>query len=98
MTARVTIAPDRDLAAVSAAAGQPDPDRRWYARGMLHVEGVAQGALEAAATRAVVARPPDPVEGRLAADPVLRALLRRQAKVEGKTLAHIVAELKAELP
>jgi len=98
MTASVPIAPTFDLATVAEAAGQRDPEKRWYARGMLHVEGVAQGALEAAATQAVVPPPPDPVQGRLAADPMRRALLRRQAEVEGKTLAHIVAELKAELP
>lgn len=48
MTASVVIAPDADLAAIAAAAGNANPDDRGYYQGALYVRGVMQAALDAA--------------------------------------------------
>ncbi len=53
--ARIKISPELPLALIAEAAGQPDPEKRFYRDGFLEVQGVTQGALEHAA-----ANPPDP--------------------------------------
>ena len=96
MIATVAIAPNFDLASVAEAAGQPDPEKRWYAAGILHVEGVIQAALDAAAAAPIVAVS-DPVDVRLRHDPVVAALVRMLAKRFAISEAAAVAALKAEL-
>jgi len=95
MIAHVTIAADRDLAQVAEAAGQPNPDKRHYEAGVLHVEGVPQAALEAAAATATLALT-DPVVSRLRADDVLRALVEALAKRLTIPAADLIAAIKAE--
>jgi hypothetical protein len=54
MTVSIEIAPDMNLAAVAAAAGNGNEAARFYSEGRLHVSGVTQQALEAAAANAQV--------------------------------------------
>lgn len=48
MAASVAIDAAADLIAISAAAGNADPQGRYYRDGRLYVQGVSQQALEAA--------------------------------------------------
>lgn len=46
--AKITVPSVYDLVAIAEAAGQPDPDKRRYEYGQLHVLDVTQNALDTA--------------------------------------------------
>lgn len=46
--ASIPVPHDYDLVAIATAAGVPDPDKRRYIAGVLHVDGVSQAALDGA--------------------------------------------------
>lgn len=48
MTAHIEIDADNDLVLIAEMAGEPSVDKRYYQAGAFYVEGVTQGALDAA--------------------------------------------------
>lgn len=48
---KITISPALDLVAIAEAAGQSEPEARWYENGVLYVQGVTDEALVVAAEK-----------------------------------------------
>jgi hypothetical protein len=89
--ASVEVSAEQDLAAIAAAAGNGDVDGRWYAGGRLHVVGVTQAALDAAAVLTNHA----PAVPASVTNFQARALMRRTILPDGRSLETTVREALA---
>lgn len=83
MTANIEVSSLFDLAAISIAAGQPDPEQRWYENGCLFVQGVTQESLDAALATY------DPVQDERVRLALLIADRRYMAEIAGVTVGSI---------
>ncbi|MDA8485174.1 DUF4376 domain-containing protein [Pseudomonas resinovorans] len=83
MTANIEVSSLFDLAAISIASGQPDPEQRWYENGRLFVAGVTQESLDAALDTY------DPVQGERDRLALLIAARRYTAEIAGVTVGSI---------
>lgn len=80
MTASIVVPAHFDLPLIAAAAGQSDPEQRWYSEGRLFVVGVDQASLDGALAGY------DPAEAERAKMAALIAERRYAAEVSGINL------------